>query len=190
MMISNARLPSGQLVDLAIDDGRIASVEPAGAGSSAAGEVHDLNGWLLLPALAEPHAHLDKALTADLVPNPAGDLMGAIDAWIEAATTGVITYDDTVDRAAAALETLLVRGVTAVRSHVNVGAGYGAAQIRAVHEARARLDGLMSVQTVALVHSPLTGDGEGAANRAALDEAVAAGVDLIGGCPHLEPDAL
>ena len=189
MMISNARLPSGQLVDLAIDDGRIASVEPAGAGSSAAGEVHDLNGWLLLPALAEPHAHLDKALTADLVPNPAGDLMGAIDAWIEAATTGVITYDDTVDRAAAALETLLVRGVTAVRSHVNVGAGYGAAQIRAVHEARARLDGLMSVQTVALVHSPLTGDGEGAANRAALDEAVAAGVDLIGGCPHLEPDA-
>jgi len=36
-------------------------------------------GYLLLPAPAEPHAHLDKALTADLVPNPAGDLMGAIE---------------------------------------------------------------------------------------------------------------
>ena len=40
----------------------------------------DLDGYLLLPAPAEPHAHLDKALTADLIPNSKGDLMGAITA--------------------------------------------------------------------------------------------------------------
>ncbi len=41
-----------------------------------AGRVIDLAGHVLLPAAAEPHAHLDKALTADRVPNPSGDLLG------------------------------------------------------------------------------------------------------------------
>ena len=52
----------------------------------------DLEGWLLMSALAEPHAHLDKALTAEEVPNPKGDLLGAIDAWIAAAEQGVFTH--------------------------------------------------------------------------------------------------
>ena len=68
-------------------DGTIAGVTAAGS-TAIDGDtevdgmnVDDLGGWLLLPAMAEPHAHLDKALTADEVPNPKGDLHGAIDAW-------------------------------------------------------------------------------------------------------------
>ena len=99
MNITNARLSDGRLVDISIADGRIASVETAGARHTSRdhghehGHEHDLDGWLLLPAMVEPHAHLDKALTADLVPNPAGDLTGAIDAWIQAAAEGRITHD-------------------------------------------------------------------------------------------------
>lgn len=188
ILIKNALLSDGRLVDIAVANGVIASVGPVAAGEmTETTTVHDLEGWLVLPAMAEPHAHLDKALTADLVPNAAGDLQGAIDAWVAAAGRGEITYDDTVARAARAIEMLLVSGVTAIRSHVNVGPGYGASSIRAVHEARSQFDGLVDLQTVALVHSPLAGP-DGAANRAALDEAVEAGVDAIGGCPHLEPD--
>jgi len=206
--ITNARLADGRLVDIEITDGRIASVSPSapmgsdpasasmgsdpasasmGSDPGGVGGGYDVRGWLLLAAMAEPHAHLDKALTADLVPNPAGDLKGAIDAWIEATTTGRITHDDTVARAVNAAQMLAVRGVTAVRSHVNVGEGYGAASIKAINQAREQLDGLIELQTVALVHSPLTGS-DGAGNRAALDEAVEAGANLIGGCPHLDPD--
>jgi cytosine deaminase len=186
--IANAHLADGRNVDIDLVDGCITAVNDANTTMVQPGDaVHDLGGWLLLPAMAEPHAHLDKALTADLVPNPAGDLRGAIDAWIEAAEGGRITHDDTVDRATTAMEMLLVRGVTAVRSHVNVGEGYGAASVKAVHQARARLKGLLQVQTVGLVHSPLMGD-HGAGNRKALDEAIEADVDLLGGCPHLEPD--
>jgi cytosine deaminase len=186
--ITNAHLADGRTVDIDLDAGCSTAVSDANTTATQLGAaVHDLGGWLLLPAMAEPHAHLDKALTADLVPNPAGDLRGAIDAWIQAAESGRITHDDTVDRATTALEMLLVRGVTAVRSHVNVGAGYGATSVNAVHQARSRLEGLIQVQTVGLVHSPLTGD-DGAGNRQALDEAIEAGVDLVGGCPHLEPD--
>ena len=86
--IGNARLADGRSVDLDIDDeGCITAVRTRaeGAASGPGALDYDLGGWLLLPAMAEPHAHLDKALTADMVPNPKGDLMGAIDAWIAAA---------------------------------------------------------------------------------------------------------
>jgi cytosine/creatinine deaminase len=62
-------------------------------------DVVDLGGRLLLPAAAEPHAHLDKALTADLVPNPSGDLLGAIDAWMAFQPT--LTAADVARRAEA-----------------------------------------------------------------------------------------
>jgi len=187
--ITNARLADGRVVDIEVDNGAIAAIVPTGTPSEhrATQGSHDLDEWLLLPAMAEPHAHLDKALTADLVPNPGGDLQGAIDAWIAASIAGRLPHEDIVGRAATAMEMLLVRGVTAVRSHVNVGAGYGAAAVEAVHQARAQMQGLMTVQTVALVHSPLTGS-EGAGNRDALHEAIEAGVDVVGGCPHLEPE--
>ncbi len=187
--LTNARLTDGRSVDVGVDaDGRIASVEPAGQTPPPDGAVvHDVGGWLLVPSLAEPHAHLDKALTADMVPNPSGDLMGAIDAWVTAAGEGRITHEGIVARASAAIELLLVHGVTAVRTHVNVTAGSGITALLAVQEAAAGFDGLMDIQTVALTSSPMAG-ADGADNRAALDAALEAGVDLVGGCPHLDPD--
>ncbi|HVE19546.1 MAG TPA: hypothetical protein VNB52_10685 [Ilumatobacteraceae bacterium] len=55
------------------------------------------DGYILLPAFAEPHAHLDKAFLAESVENPTGDLLGAIMA-MEAAR-GSITLADTIERA-------------------------------------------------------------------------------------------
>ncbi len=46
-------------------------------------EVVDLDGYLLLPAAVEPHAHLDKAFLAEHIDNPTGDLIGAIEAMRE-----------------------------------------------------------------------------------------------------------
>jgi len=185
-VLRGARL-GDRSVDVHVADGSISAVVDTGQPMPDDAEVHDLGGWLLLPALAEPHAHLDKALTAEMVPNPAGDLMGAIDAWIAAGASGMFTHDDIVDRAVRAMELLLVHGVTAVRTHVNVLGDIGASSVIAVKEAAARFDGLLDVQTVALTNSPMTG-ADGAANRAALLAAVEVGVDFVGGCPHLDPD--
>lgn len=191
VQLANARLPDGRLVDLGIAGGRIAEIRPAGDRAPAPGgpatTVHDLGGWLLLPAMAEPHAHLDKALTADLVPNPTGDLLGAIAAWIEAAASGTFDHDSTVERAAAAMELLLVHGAVAVRTHVNVLPSTGAANVVAVREAAARFAGMLDVEIVALTGTPMTGP-DGAPQRAALADALEVGVDLVGGCPHLDPD--
>ena len=84
LCIQNAYIPGRGLSDISIDQGKIISFSELGE-TQAYNEVHDLKGWLLVPAMAEPHAHLDKALTADIVPNPSGELMGAITAWIFAA---------------------------------------------------------------------------------------------------------
>ena len=130
---------------------------------------------------------MDKALTADSVPNPSGDLAGAVEAWITASVRGQFTHDDMVARATAALQRLLINGTTTVRTHINVGDGIGASYVRAVKEAARALDGLMDIQTVALTHQPITGT-DGAGNRAALAEALEVGVDFVGGCPHLDPD--
>ena len=187
-LLRNARLTDGRTVDIGVADGLITSVGEPGPQTDEVGvTVHDLGGWLLLPAMAEPHAHLDKALTAELVPNPKGDLMGAINAWIAAASAGEITHDGIVERAAAAMGLLLVHGVTAVRTHVNVLGSIGASAVRAVKQAAAQFDGVLDVQIVALCGIPLTGT-EGAGTRKALAEAVEVGVDFVGGCPHLEPD--
>ena len=198
-VLRNARLADGRRADVHIDtsDGTIAAVEPAGsapvdrqAQASApdgAVEVDDLGGWLLLPAMAEPHAHLDKALTADEVPNPKGDLMGAIEAWFQAAEDGRLSYARTVERATQAFELLLVHGVTAVRTHINVTADIGIASVLAVQEAARAMEGLIDFQMVALTGWPMTGP-DSAANVRALEEAVEAGVDLVGGCPNLQDD--
>ena len=213
--LQNARLRDGRLVDITAVDGYIVAVNDVGTDvgtlegtgegtgdelrveitdtSAAADDVTvvDLRGWLTLPAMAEPHAHLDKALTAEAVPNPTGDLVGAIEAWVEAAGRGAFTYENTVERAASAMELLVVHGVTAVRTHVNVLASNGTSSLRAIKEAAARFDGLLDVQTVALTSSPMTGsDPEAVANREALYAAVEEGVDFVGGCPHLDPDGL
>ena len=194
-VLRNARLADGRHVDVRIDtaEGTIAGVAAAGSteagdeGEVDEGEGDDLGGWLLLPAMAEPHAHLDKALTADEVPNPKGDLMGAINAWFEAAEKGRLSYERTVERATRAFELLLVHGVTAVRTHVNVTSDIGVSSVLAVQEAARSMEGLIDYQTVALTGWPMTGPDSAPSVRA-LEAAVEAGVDLVGGVPNLQDD--
>lgn len=190
-MIANARTPQGRLVDITVVDGLIDTVVDAGSanGSSPVAATVDVGGWLVLPAMAEPHAHLDKALTAEEVPNPKGDLMGAIAGWKAATAQGLFTHENIVERAAKAMELLLVHGVTAVRTHVNVLSTTKTTALRAVQEAARRFDGLLDVQTVALIDSPATGP-EGAEVRKALAMAIEEGVDFVGGCPHLDPNGV
>ena len=186
-LLRDGRLPDGRIVDIGITEGLICDVIESDASPLDNVGGHDLGGWLVLPALAEPHAHLDKALTAEMWPNPRGDLQGAIEAWIAAAKAGAITHEGIVDRAIKAIELLMVHGATAIRSHVNIGGDLGARNVVAMQEARANFEGLVDIQLVALTHNPMTGT-EGANNRAALLEAIEVGADLVGGAPERDPD--
>lgn len=196
VILREGRLPDGSIVDISIEGGLIAAVTPTvardrepGIDTASGSAAVELGGRLVLPGFVETHAHLDKALTADLVDNPAGDLMGAIEGWQAAYAAGLLGYDSVVARARATLEMMILNGVTLVRTHVNVSDEEQVASIRAVKYAAESLAGVVDVQIVALTASPMTGS-QGAANRRALERAIEEGVDLIGGCPHLDTDAV
>ena len=144
----------------------------------------DLSGYVLLPAPAEPHAHLDKALTAARVKVQAGDLEAAIEAWHEHRRE--LSVDDIARRAERAALISLARGVTAVRTHVDVGEGIELRAAAALVGVRDRLRGLIDLQVVALSY-PLA-NAAGADNRALLRGALELGVDVVGGAPHIDPD--
>ena len=193
-VLRNATLADGRVVDVRLADGRIAAVEEAVAVAAPAPgtpesqvAVVDLTGYLLLPAPAEPHAHLDKALTADLVHNPTGDLLGAVDAWLEFRQT--LTVDDIAARARRAALIGLAKGTTAIRTHIDVGTGIGLRAAEALVRVRDELADVLDLQIVSLVSRPTVG-AAGAENRAHQRDAHALGVDVVGGCPHLEDDAL
>jgi cytosine/creatinine deaminase len=185
-LLRSATLADGSRADVRIEGDRIDAVGPEGSLEPAPGdETQDLAGYVLLPAPAEPHAHLDKALTADRVPNPGGDLPGAIDAWIEYRRS--IDVADALERGRSAALAALGHGVTAIRSHVDVGEGIGLRSLEALLALREELAGLVHLQLVALVSRPVTGP-DGAGNRAMLPAALELGADLVGGAPHVDPD--
>jgi len=188
LVLAGATAPGGGALEVAVDPVAAAIVEIGPTVSRVPGDtVRDCSGLVVLPAGADPHAHLDKALSGGVAPNPGGDLLGAVAAWH--AYWPRLTHEDLVARATAAVEQMVMAGTTAIRSHVDVGIGVGLTAVRALLEVRddVHARGLADVQLVALVSVPLSGDA-GRDHRRLLEEAIGLGVDVGGGCPHLDPD--
>ena len=181
-LLRNALLPDGSLVDVELIEDVVRAVRPAEPSVEASGDsIVDLAGFMLLTAPAEPHAHLDKALSWDLINPPAGDLVRAIESW--RAYSSVMTVESIADRAREAALGMLRNGTTAVRCHVDMLVGDDPLRgVRALVQVRAELAHLMDIELVALAAS----DIPDATIEAALDLAV----DLVGGAPHLAPAPL
>ncbi len=168
--------------DVLVVDGVIAEIGVSL--STAADDTIDLTGHLLLPAAVEPHAHLDKAFLAERAENTTGDLGGAIDAMI--ALSGTITHADIVERAERAARLMATNGYAAIRTHADTTMHTGITNVLALDEVRRRVADVIDVEIVALAGMPVAGN-DGAAQRSLLRDALGAGADLVGGCPHLEP---
>ncbi|PPF63498.1 cytosine deaminase [Clavibacter michiganensis] len=179
-LLRSATLEDGSVVDVEITGDTVTGVRPAGdASSAAASETLDLSGFVLLTAPAEPHAHLDKALSWDLIDPPMGDLGLAIESWKNYSAT--MTVESIADRARRAALMLLQNGTTAIRCHVDILSGDSPLRgVQALVQVRDELRELMHIELAALAGPTIpTEDIE-----AALD----LGVDLVGGAPHLADD--
>jgi cytosine deaminase len=179
-VLRSATLADGSVRDVEIEGETISAILPAGTSRIAAGDASiDLDGFVLLTAPAEPHAHLDKALSWDAINPPMGDLGLAIASWREYART--MTEADIVDRARRQALRMLSQGTTAIRTHVDILLGDDPLRcVRALITVRAELAHLMDIEIVALAGP----DAPDADVEAALD----LGVDLVGGAPHLAAD--
>ncbi|MCZ4124341.1 amidohydrolase family protein [Streptomyces sp. H39-S7] len=177
LLLCGAHLTDGRTVDVRLSGSRIEAVGTAGSLTAAAdlkdadGTRIDLRGYLLLPAPAEPHAHLDAALTADA-----------------SVTSGPPSYEpeDVQRRVTEAALLQLGHGATAIRTHVRIGDIQGLGTLAAVLQARRALRGLVDLHAVA-VPRLLTGVA-GADGLSALRDALKMGAGVVGGCPDLDPD--
>ncbi|MEU4431800.1 amidohydrolase [Nocardia rhamnosiphila] len=161
--------------DLLLRDGRIAQI---GANLAAAGvETLDLAGALVLPGFVDTHCHLDKTLwSGPWVPNTGGrSLAGRIaNGENRRAELGI----PRAEYSAALLATMITGGTAHVRSHIDIDPSVGLAGVEAVRAAAERHRGRVDVELVAfpqggLVRRPGTAE--------LLDEALAGGVEVVGG---------
>ena len=178
-LLAGAVLPDGAIADVALADGIVTAVGAPGTVPAGPGVVLDLAGHVLLTAPAEPHAHLDKALTWDAIEPPAGDLRLAIESFRAFAEEE--DEDGIRDRATRALRLMLAAGTTAVRTHVNFFGGRDPLRgFRALAAVRSAFAGLVELQLVALPAWDTP--------TALVEQAMREGADLLGGAPHLAPD--
>lgn len=183
-VLAGARLENGESADVLVDGSRIARIAAPGSLDAPGAARLELSGYLLLPAPAEPHAHIDKALLGSRFANETEDLDGAIVAIIAAYDS--MDEADTRRRAAATVRQAVAHGFTAIRTHLDCRAGIGSRSIRVLAELRDELRGLVDLQLVALA-GPVAG-AKGREHRALLAESLELGADLVGGVPTLEDD--
>lgn len=189
--LRNLRQLDGTLADLTIGAGPQGSIEglaPTSALSPAltpqpAPLALDATGWRIIPAASEPHAHLDKAYSAQRFDYFSGtelnSLESAISQW--GSLLPDITQEDIAHRALAALKKYVAHGITAVRTHIDFPQqGDPLRGIRAIAELKTALEGILEIQIVGLAghHTP----------DFVLREAIDAGMTHVGGCPHIAPD--
>lgn len=176
--LRNAMLPGGSRADVVLDGETVAQIVAPGTAPVTTADL-DLTGYVLLTAAADPHAHLDKSRTWDLISPTFGDLPTAVAQYAEYADAE--TRESIADRARTTALDMLAHGVTAVRSHANFLSGDDPLRgVDALLQVRDELRDLMDIELCTLGDETVTDDLH--------TEAIARGVDLIGGAPHLATD--
>ncbi len=118
LILRNARVAGAEEkppVDIGIESGRIAAIEPDLA---ADGREIEIGGRLVTPGFIETHIHLDKSCILDRCRSDKGDLDEAIEEVAKAKKN--FTPDDVRERAIRTLEKSILQGTTHMRTHLEV----------------------------------------------------------------------
>jgi cytosine/creatinine deaminase len=182
LIVRNARLLDGRLLDIAVQGTRFVQIAPAL--DLDATSVIDAEGRLVTAPLVDCHLHLDASLTAGRPRfNESGTLIEGIQVWDELKPT--LTEQDVFDRASEIVRWSAAQGTLWIRAHADIS-GENDSMLRGLLRVRDELADLCTIQVTAFPQDGLYAH-EGDAQR--LEEAIGLGVDCLGGIPHYEPTA-
>lgn len=173
---------TNELVDIAIENGMFKQIGKNLEGT--ADREIDGKGKVVIPGLVESHIHLDKALIADRLPNKSGTLQEALS--VTAKLKSTFTREDVQERAERALQMIIERGTTHVRTHAEFDPVGGFHGFEVIMELKEKYKDFVDMQVVAfpqegIIKSPGTED--------LMYRAMDLGADVVGGIPYNDTDA-
>ncbi|MCY4408476.1 MAG: hypothetical protein OXC15_19080, partial [Rhodospirillaceae bacterium] len=171
------RLDDAAPVSIGIRDGRIEAVAPTLDGHAAARI--DARGGLVTPSFVDPHFHIDKVLSRDLL--GARGPQEALDRAREAKVH--FTVADVEERASTALRLAAAHGIGRLHAQIDVDFATRLVSFEGVMRARDRFAGVVDVTLVAFPQEGIVADPEA---PALLREALGMGAAAVGGLPEVE----
>jgi cytosine deaminase len=182
LILRNARRPDDTetLVDIGIDAGRIAAIQPQLA---AEGEEIDVAGRLVSPGFIETHIHLDKSCILERCRAERGDLDEAIAEVAKAKKA--FTPEDVYQRAKRTLEKCIANGTTHMRTQLEVDPVIG---LRGLEGVLPLIDEYKWAIDIEICIFPQEGLLNNPGTDALIVEALNKGGSLVGAAPYTDTD--
>ena len=179
LLIRNVRLKdSTEPLEVLIENGQITSI---GRNLDSSYPTLDGMGGIMVPALVDPHVHLDAVLTEGFPsPNRSGTLIEGIERWSQ--RKPYLTEQDIMDRAEEAIRWHMGHGVLHIRSHVDV-CDPNLTALRALIAVREKVRPWVTLELVAFPQDGVFCFPNG---PELMEEAMRLGADVVGGIPHYE----
>ncbi len=183
LILRNARVAGqedGFPVDIGVDQGRIAAIEP---GLAADGKEIDVRGRLVSPGFIETHIHLDKSCLLDRCKSEEGTLEEAIEEVSKAKQA--FEPEEVRARAIRTLEKSILQGTTHMRTHLEVDPTVG---LRSLDGILLLIDEYKWAIDLEICVFPQ----EGLLNNPGTDELMVEGLrrgcKVVGGAPYTDSD--
>ena len=177
LILDAIRLDDSARVSIGIRDGQIEAVAPTLEGHAAARI--DARGGLVTPSFVDPHFHIDKVLSRDLL--GARGPQEALDRAHEVKTR--FTVADVEERACQALRLAAAHGIGRLHAQIDVDFATRLVSFEGVMRARDRFAGVVDVTLVAFPQEGIVADRQA---PALLREALSMGAAAVGGLPEVE----
>ncbi|AXI43974.1 amidohydrolase family protein [Sulfitobacter sp. SK011] len=182
LLLRNVRPWGGAVIDVLIENGRIATIAP---NQSTTVAVEDGGGAILLPGLVEAHTHLDKSLWGmGWREHQAGpNLRDKID------TERRLRKEWNIEPHRQSMRQALLslgHGSTAIRSHVDIDTEVGISGLEGVLQTAELLSGQIEIETVAF---PQSGLMSRPGTLDLMEQAMQIGADVVGGLDPCGIDA-
>ncbi|MGB1361358.1 MAG: cytosine deaminase [Alphaproteobacteria bacterium] len=181
-LIKNAKLQNQkELVDIAINDGVIATIESGITGDFD--NTIDAGGNIVVPPFVDSHFHLDSVLNlGNPRLNESGTLLEGIQIWNEYKNTLDFTAENILKRAKEYCGWAISQGILAIRSHVDV-CDDRLIGVDALLQLKKEMAEYIDIQLVAFPQDGYYRDPNAIDN---LNKALDKGIDVVGGIPHAE----